>query len=285
MPARRKRRTKAEIEALEGQIYECLALDHPQSVRHVFYRMTDPRLPAPVAKDELGYRTIQRICADMRKGGRLPYGWIADTTRRGYHVQTFADGADYIRSMAGAYRQRLWTYDLPRVEVWTESRSLAGVLEADCRELAVSLYPAGGFSSLTLCYEAAEEILNTGLEWAVILFAGDYDPAGVLIDQDIEAKLRAHLAGSVDVDFHRLAITEAQIEEYDLPTKPRKAGDRRSLHVRETVEAEALPAAILRAIVREAVESYLPEGALDVTRAAEQSEREGLYALAQDLRG
>ena len=41
-PIKRKRRTKAEIEQLEQQIYEVLAEDHPQSVRHVFYRMTDP---------------------------------------------------------------------------------------------------------------------------------------------------------------------------------------------------------------------------------------------------
>jgi hypothetical protein len=32
------------------------------------------------------------------------------------------------------------------------------VIEDDCEELAVSLYPAGGFSSITLVYEAAEAI-------------------------------------------------------------------------------------------------------------------------------
>jgi hypothetical protein len=37
-----------------------------------------------------------------------------------------------------------------------ESRSIAGVVQQrDCQELAVSLYPAGGFSSITFAYEAA----------------------------------------------------------------------------------------------------------------------------------
>ena len=42
-----RRRTKAEIETFEAQIYNELLADNPQSVRHVFYRMTDPRLPVP----------------------------------------------------------------------------------------------------------------------------------------------------------------------------------------------------------------------------------------------
>jgi hypothetical protein len=43
-------------------------------------------------------------------------------------------------------------------EVWVESRSLAGVLVDDCQELSVSLYLAGGFSSLTFIYESARQI-------------------------------------------------------------------------------------------------------------------------------
>ena len=33
---------------------DVLSVDHPQSVRHVFYRMTDPRLPVPIAKTDQG---------------------------------------------------------------------------------------------------------------------------------------------------------------------------------------------------------------------------------------
>ena len=40
---KRRRRTKAQVEQLDSQILAVLAEDHPQSVRHVYYRMTDPR--------------------------------------------------------------------------------------------------------------------------------------------------------------------------------------------------------------------------------------------------
>lgn len=71
--------------------------------------------------------------------------------------------------------------------------------------------------------------------------------------------------------------------EYGLPTKPRKPGDRRALHVQETVEAEAMPVEILRDLLRAKEESYLPEGGLEAVQTTEESEREGLELLAATM--
>ena len=278
----RRRSTQRELATLDKQIVDVLAADHPQSVRHVFYRMTDPRLVGPVPKSQKGYEKVQRQCLKLRRSGQIPYGWISDSTRRGYHVQTFGGAGDFIDHCAAAYRSNLWTRAEPLVEVWCESRSIAGVLENECQRLAVSLYPSGGFSSATLCYEAATEIDRAERARAVVLYVGDYDPAGLLIDESIVRELRKHLATPLTVQ--RLAINKDQIATHDLPTKPRKKGDRRRLDVVETVEAEAMPASTLRSIVREAVESYLPPRALEVALAAEQSEREGLRRLAGGIR-
>ena len=139
-----------------------LERDHPQSVRHVFYRMTDPRLDCAVDKSESGYRQVQHQLAEMRKRGLLPYGWIVDATRRGHFVTTFASASDFIRRMAGHYRADAWRHARAYVEVWCESRSIAAVVQRDCEELGVSLYPSGGFASLTLLYEAAEQIAAEG---------------------------------------------------------------------------------------------------------------------------
>ena len=278
---RSKRATKAEQAVLDAQILKVLAEDHPQSVRHVFYRMTDPRLEMPVEKSEAGYERVQRRCLALRRAGELPYGWISDSTRAGYHVHTFSGAGEFIERMAGLYRAKLWTRELPHVEVWVESRSLAGVLRGECQALAVSLYPCGGFTSATLAYEAAQFMNQLEPERVVVLYVGDYDPAGVLIDKSLETELRRHVTAQLEI--RRLAINESQIAAYDLPTKPRKLGDRRRLDVQATVEAEAMPAKEIRAIVREAVESYLPAGALDVVREAEASERQGLRKLGQDV--
>jgi hypothetical protein len=183
--------------------------------------------------------------------------------------------------MKSHYRADLWRDADYYCEVWTESRSIAGVIESDCRELAVSLYPAGGFSSITLAYQSAETINHySGGRPAVIFYIGDYDPAGVLIDVALERELREHLDPRISLEFIRIGITAEQIATYDLPQKPRKETDRRSLHISGTVEAEAMPAGILRELLRSRIEALLPARALEVSRVEERSAREWLETLA-----
>ena len=250
--------------------------------------MTDPRLAEPVEKSEHGYAQVQYQLKIMRQDGSIPYGWITDATRRGRHIRTFDDASDFITRMSGLYRGDLWRRAGHYVEVWTESRSLAAVIGNLCEELAVSLYPCGGFTSLTLAYEAAgyiNAVVDRREVPAEIIYIGDYDPAGVLIDQDVEAKLREHIDWDVDLNFHRLAITPEQIVEYDLPTKPRKPGERRRPDIQETVEGEAMKPSILRGLLRDKIESFLPAGEMIAIRAAELSEREHLKRIATTIRG
>jgi hypothetical protein len=114
-----------------------------------------------------------------------------------------------------------------------------------------------------------------------VFYIGDYDPAGVLIDKALERELRLHLRDDIELDFLRVGINDMQVLEYDLPTKPRKDGDKRSQEVAYTVEAEAMPAKIMRSLVRAEVEALLPMNALFVAQVAEQSEREHLARMAE----
>ena len=280
-----RRRTLAQVEQLERQIVEVLEQDNPQSVRHVFYRMTDPRLPEPVEKTEAGYRQVQQRLALMRRSGHIPYGWITDATRSGSHVNTFSSPGEFLQRVSSLYRGNPWADCDQYCEVWTESRSLAGVVQGLCSELAVSLYPAGGFASMTLLYDAAQYIEQraSDKESAVVFYVGDYDPAGVLIDQSIEQELREHLPDGFPLEFQRIAVNEDQVIEYDLPTKPRKASDARRLDITETVEAEAMPAATLRELLRSSIEGLLPDGAVEDMDQTDEEEREGIERMAELL--
>lgn len=282
----RKKLTGDDKEQLRQQIIDVLRQDNPQSIRHVFYRLTDPRLPIPVTKDDNGYRTVQHQLKLMRREGVIPYHWIVDGSRHFHRVTTFENAADFLQRMSGLYRANAWQAADDFVQVWCESRSLAGVLLEECDELGVSIYPAAGFTSLSFAYEAAREIISRckGGKTARILYVGDYDPAGVLIDQSIKAEILTHIPRSLPLTFQRVGINLDQIQEYDLPTKPRKAGDRRALEVSETVEAEAMPAASMRALLRQAIEQYMPEQALIAAKAAEESERSYLESLATAMK-
>lgn len=284
---KRRRRTSLEIRLLEAQIYDVLKQDHPQSVRHVFYRMTDPRLTVPIEKSQTGYDQVQHRILNMRRKRQLPYDWIVDMSRHGYHVSTYGSRGEFLRRVAELYRGDLWSNAAYYCEVWCESRSIASIIRDDCRDLAVSLYPAGGFSSDTLVYEAARQIAHLAAGRPVVVFyIGDYDPAGVHVDRDIRNKLWQHLRNlrpgdaSQKLHLERLGINPDQVIRYNLPTKVRNPKDRRSLHIDRTVEAEAMPAHILRSLLRANIEALLPPRALDVMKTAEESERAFFMNLA-----
>ena len=246
--------------------------------------MTDPRLPEPVEKSDRGYRHVQSRCVALRRSGRVPYGWFADLSRRGYFVNTYSDASEFINRVKSLYRADIWSDADIRCEVWAESRSIASVILDDCRELAVDLYPCGGFSSLSFVHEAAESLNASDDDRPLrVFYIGDYDAAGVLIDQSLEREMRLHLRPDIELQFERIGINADQVEEYDLPTKPRKDSDRRSRQLAFSVEAESMPAKILREILREKVEALLPINALAVARVAEQSEREQLERMATIL--
>ena len=154
---KRDRRTKTRMAQLDEQIIAVLREDHPQSVRHVFYRMTDPRLGEPVEKSDRGYRHVQARCVALRRSGLIPYHWIADMSRRGYFVNTYDDAGDFLRRMGHLYRADLWRDSDYRCEVWAESRSIASVILDDCQELAVDLFHCGGCCSLLFIHEGAQQ--------------------------------------------------------------------------------------------------------------------------------
>lgn len=280
---KRTRRTQAQIEQLQNQMYWVLESDNPQSVRHVFYRMTDPTLPESVEKTDKGYRTVQQQLTNMRRDGLIPYGWITDASRRGYFTETFSSPAEALEATARYYRRSVWAETPEYVEVWCESRSIAGVIQIETERYAVPLYPAGGFTSLSLAHQAAENIRYEAKGRPVnVLYIGDFDPAGVLIDGKVEDELRLHLPDH-RIEFHRIAITRDQIDLMSLPTKPAK--DSRGGFSGGTVEAEAMPAGVMRELLREEIESFIPERTLAVIGEAETSEREILESFASQLRG
>ena len=75
------RRTKARMDQLRRQLHALLEAEHPQSVRQVFFRMTDPSLPEPVARSFGGYITVQRLLVRMRREGVVPRDWLVTDTR------------------------------------------------------------------------------------------------------------------------------------------------------------------------------------------------------------
>jgi hypothetical protein len=136
----------------------------------------------------------------------------------------------------------------------------------------VPLMVARGYASLSFLYSAAEAINGLNVP-AYIYHLGDFDPSGVNAGEKIEETLR-ELAPDADIIFQRIAVTEEQIADWDLPTRPTKASDTRSKNFGEiSVELDAIEPNQLRALVQETIELHLPAEQYEVLKAAEESER------------
>ena len=272
----RQRRSPEEMDTLHAAIYAVAEADNPVSIRHIFYRMVTQNL---VEKSNKGYQQLQKATVDMRDGGMLPYEWIEDSSRRAYWNTGYDGIDDYAEAAALLYRRDYWTETDTLVEVWCESRSLVGALGQVCREYVVALFPSGGFSSMSFTYQAATHIIKSKRAHAVILYVGDYDQAGVLIDKAIERRLREFLVDwPGELTFHRLAVNDNQIDTMGLPTRPPKASDTRSKEVTRAVEAEAIPAPTMRGIVSAALQELIPEKVLRQEKMIEEQEQNDVYS-------
>ena len=276
-PTKRSRSTKAEIEALETAIYEVCESERPLTIRGCFYRVMSQGL---VPKTEAGYRRVQNRALLMRRAGSLPYHWIADNTRWQSRPTTYSSVDAALSVLSWSYRRALWDNQGFHVELWVEKDAIASVVSSTTREWDIPLMVARGFPSESFLWSTAREIVADGKP-AVIYQLGDHDASGVAAWEQTKRKITEFVDGQVDLTFQRLAVTPEQIELFGLPTRPQKKSDTRAAKFTgECVEVDAMPSEDLRRIVTAAIEEWIDADALRITRVAEQSEREGLKALA-----
>jgi hypothetical protein len=279
---RRDRRTKAEIDIIEKAICATLFVDHPQTVRGLFYQLVSQGV---VEKSEAEYKgTVGRLCVRLRRQGRVPYRWLSDNTRWMRKSTTDVGMQAALRRTAECYRRDLWDEQDVYVEVWCEKDALAGVLVDVTDTYDVPLMVSRGFASVTYLYETGQHIAGIGKP-AFIYYFGDHDPSGVQIDRHVEHGLREH-APDAEIHFRRVAVTPAQIDQWRLPTRPTKASDSRSRGFRgASVDLDAVPAWRLRALVGECIERHIDQEQLRITKIAEESERAILLKMAARTRG
>jgi hypothetical protein len=275
-PIKRLRATKAEVEARREALLDIIDDGKPMTVRQVFYQATVRGL---VEKAETGYSKVQTDITLMRRDGSLPYDWLADNTRWQRKPNTFDSVEDALRETARFYRKNLWRDADAYVEIWLEKDALSGVIYPVTSMYDVPLMVARGYASLSFLFSAAEYINTLDIP-AYIYHLGDFDPSGVNAGEKIEETLR-ELAPDADIVFERIAVTEEQITDWDLPTRPTKASDTRAKTFSSalSVELDAIEPNQLRALVQETIERHLPAEQFEVLKAAEESERDIITRL------
>ena len=270
----KKRRTKAEIEQLKNKIHEILENFHPESTRQAFYQMSNAGC---IPKTEAAYQgVVLRLCGQMREDGELPWDWITDSTRWMRKPRSYSSLNEALENTKAAYRRALWDDQAAYVEIWIEKEALASIFYSVTAEWDVPLMVVKGFTSKAFAHSAAEAIDAIGKP-AFLYYFGDWDPSGLWVWKDVQAKIRRY-APMADVTFERVAVTQQQIADYKLPTRPtkRKGNSHAKNFSGNSVEVDALPPVTLQDLVRDCIERHIDKRQLAITKAAEASEREAL---------
>jgi len=276
-PIKRRRRTISDLGNIRGAIYETLAGDNPATVRQVFYRLVSAGV---IEKTEAEYKnTVCRLLTIMRRERELPFEWIADNTRWMRKPRTHSSLNDALKDAAKFYRRALWDDQDVYVEVWLEKDALSGVLIDITAQWDVPLMVTRGYPSLSFLYNAAENIGEIDKP-TFIYYLGDHDPSGVNIPEVVERNLH-ELAPGATISFQRIAVNPDQIQSMGLLTRPTKRTDSRAKNFRgESVEVDAIPPAVLKQLVEDAIVAHVDEQSLRAVEAAEESEKKVLLKIA-----
>jgi hypothetical protein len=252
-------------------------IESPMTVRQMYYQLETMGV---VPKDEAGYRIVQRQLLRARRARFIPYDWIADNTRWMRKPDTYNSLDSFLKISQDSYRRAIWAQQPTYVEIWIEKDALTGVIQPVTSKWDVPLMSIKGYSSESFAYGAAENIRTVGKP-AYVYYFGDRDPSGVNISEDLEKKLSGFLKGSgIPFHYERVAVTEEQIEVFNLPTRPTKRTDTRAKNWKgESCELDAIRADDLRSMVEEVIKRHIDPKVYESTMVIEEQERSTLRNL------
>lgn len=255
----------------------------PVTCRQVYYQLVSRGL---IGKTEAEYNgTVVRLLSEMRKEGILPYQLIADSTRWMRKPATYSGLEAYLEHGVQAYRRALWDNQDAYVEIWLEKEALAGVLFDVTHDVDVPLMVTRGYPSLSYLHSAAEAI-QAQEKPTFLYYFGDHDPSGLDISRHIEKSLRDLVDDDDLICFERVAVTEDQIVDMNLQTRPTKKTDTRAKNFKgESVEVDAIHPDTLRAICRDCIVQHIDHDEWDRLLTVEEQERESLKVFADTLGG
>jgi hypothetical protein len=266
----------------------------PLTVRQIFYRLVGQY---GYEKTERAYGRLAEYLVRARRAQLIPFSAIRDdgtTASGGGGWESVEEFVESIRSSAEYYSRDRLAGQPVAIELWCEAGGMVPQLARVAAPYSTPVYSTGGFSSVTVTHEIAKRALERDVP-TVFLHVGDFDPSGESIfeamgtdaksfvrselyarigDEDVLYLARPVPVGNPDLILRRVALTEEQVDEYELPTAPPKPTDSRSRRwLGETCQAEALPPDLLAEIVRDAIVDQFDQDVLDKLLEVEKDER------------
>ena len=198
-------------------------------------------------------------------GGWRPDTMADDTRKRIEGGGGYENVADWMDSLTGGFICNLdrWYTQDHYIELWYEARAMTDQFRHYTKN--ITLVPMGGQPSIPYKWEIAKSLEAAADRYKkpiVILYFGDFDPAGATIGNVAERDVRKWSEAAFD--FINCGLTLAQVERYDVPENPDKPGE---------YQWEALSDEGAKEIIKSYTGRYLRHGAFsEITEAQAAAE-------------
>jgi hypothetical protein len=273
-----------------GQVEEILRqydAELPLTARQIFYRLVGVY---GYPKTEGAYESLTNHLVRARRARVIPFESIRDDGASVMEETHYSGEEDFyrdIRQMGERYERDKLANQKRDIRVYCESAGMMPQLRRVTRRYSVPVYSCSGFDSLTAKYDLADDVAKTHTyrgKPTVILHLGDHDPSGETIfdaiSEDVHAFLEVDVPHKAPDDvaiFERVALTEEEIAEYDLPTDPAKESSHSAgWGSRRACQLEALEPDVLAELLASAIEGYMDPATLKADREVESEERRNI---------
>lgn len=258
----------------------------PLTVRQIFYRLVGAyNFP----KTEQAYERLGNYLVRARRARLIPFEHIRDdsaSVMSHLHFDGEEDFFRYVHRLGRDYKQDKLARQVCSIRVHCEAEGMMPQLHNALEPYSIPVYSCSGFDSLTARRELARWCHDTYVyrgKDPVMFHLGDYDPDGESIFdslvEDVQGFLREDAPHVAKVAmFERVALTEYQVKDYELPTAPPKKTSSRTKRWTgsATCQLEALPPDVLRRELIEYVEMFVDEETLHEDREAEVTARRNI---------
>lgn len=258
-------RANTIIESYQVQGYQ-------MTLRQVYYQFVTKNW---LVNTERSYKRLGSILNDARYAGLIDWDAIEDRNRVPSRPGEFSDLGSLARAALGSYRLNRWKGQPYYAELWVEKAALAGVLEPLANEWHATLMVNRGYSSASAMYQAAQRFQDRRGQEGIVFYLGDHDPSGEDMVRDIQERFETFL---VPVQVRKIALTMAQVQEYQPPPNPAKTTDSRygkyaAEHGEESWEVDALPPDVLGRLIREAFVEIVDRDAIGEVLEKERTDK------------
>lgn len=249
------------------------------TVRHVYYYLAFKL--QMIRQNEYGYTQLDSKLVDARRSGLLPWDSLSDRSR--YVDYTPPGGktekviGDFLNELPSKVGFKPWDDMDTYIEVWLEKDSHFDIISPITRKYYVLLAPQRGYSGVGYIHDGVKrlkEMERRGKKTRIYTL-GDRDPSGNNIHKILVQEMRQF---GLKTEVVRLAITDAQIKEHDLPPAPAKESDPRykkysQEHGNKVYELDAMEPALLKEIVEWAILQHIDQEKWEKTMKRNEKER------------